>query len=54
MEYLHSDMVFKKFNSTKESFLEKVESCDSNRICDNYGGQFMLNIHSRPLFQLIV
>ncbi len=33
----------KKFNSTKESFLEKVESCDSNRICDNYGGQFVAN-----------
>ena len=33
----------KKFNSTKESFLEKIESCDSNRICDNYGGQFVAN-----------
>lgn len=31
----------KKFNLTKESFLEKVESCDSNRICDNFGGQFV-------------
>ncbi len=31
----------KKFNSTKESFLEKIESCDSNRICDNFGGQFV-------------
>ena len=31
----------KKFNLTKESFLEKIESCDSNRICDNYGGQFV-------------
>ena len=31
----------RKFNSTRESFLEKIESCDSNRICDNYGGQFV-------------
>ena len=31
----------KKFNSTSESFLEKIESCDSNRICDNYGGQYV-------------
>lgn len=31
----------KKFNLTKESFLERIESCDSNRICDNFGGQFV-------------
>jgi 3-deoxy-manno-octulosonate cytidylyltransferase (CMP-KDO synthetase) len=33
----------KKFNATKESFLEKIESCDSNRICDNFGGQYVAN-----------
>lgn len=31
----------KKFYFTKESFLERVESCDSNRICDNGRGQFI-------------
>lgn len=31
----------KKFYFTKPSFLEISESCDSNRICDNYGGQFI-------------
>jgi 3-deoxy-manno-octulosonate cytidylyltransferase (CMP-KDO synthetase) len=31
----------KLFSKTKESFLEKVESCDSNRICDNGRGQFI-------------
>ena len=31
----------KKFYSTKPSFLEVSEACDSNRICDNYGGQFI-------------
>ena len=31
----------KKFYFTKPSFLEVSESCDSNRICDNYGGQFI-------------
>ena len=31
----------KKFYFTKESFLEKVEACDSNRICDNGRGQFI-------------
>jgi 3-deoxy-manno-octulosonate cytidylyltransferase (CMP-KDO synthetase) len=31
----------KKFTKTKESFLEKVESCDSNRICDNGRTQFI-------------
>ena len=27
----------KKFNSTSESFLEKIESCDTNRICESTG-----------------
>ena len=31
----------KEFTNTKESFLEKIESCDSNRICDNERGQFI-------------
>jgi len=31
----------KKFYFTKPSFLEISESCDSNRICDNHGGQFI-------------
>jgi len=31
----------KQFNFTKPSFLEVSEACDSNRICDNYGGQFI-------------
>ena len=31
----------KKFYFTKPSFLEVSEACDSNRICDNYGGQFI-------------
>jgi 3-deoxy-manno-octulosonate cytidylyltransferase (CMP-KDO synthetase) len=31
----------KEFSKTKESFLEKVESCDSNRICENGRGQFI-------------
>ena len=37
----------KKFNLTKESFLEKIESCDSNRICDNFGGQYVANYPHR-------
>lgn len=31
----------KVFTKTKESILEKVESCDSNRICDNGRGQYI-------------
>lgn len=31
----------KKFYNTPESTLEKVESCDSNRICEIYGGQYI-------------
>lgn len=31
----------KKFYYTKPSYLEKVESCDSNRICDTFKGQFI-------------
>ena len=31
----------KEFTKTKESFLEKIESCDSNRICDNGRTQFI-------------
>ena len=32
-----------RFLKKKESFLEKIESCDSNRICDNFGGQYVVN-----------
>ncbi len=32
----------KKFYHTKPSPLELVEACDSNRICDNGGGQFVV------------
>lgn len=42
----------KKFNSTKESFLEKIESCDSNRICDNYGGQFVTEYPFKTSFSV--
>ena len=42
----------KKFNETKESFLEKVEACDSNRICDNGGGQFIARYPFRPYFSV--
>jgi len=31
----------KKFYNTSESTLEKVEACDSNRICEMYGGQYI-------------
>ena len=31
----------KKFYFTKPSFLEVSETCDSNRICDNHGGQYI-------------
>ena len=31
----------KKFYNTPESTLEKVEACDSNRICEIYGGQYI-------------
>lgn len=32
----------KKFYYTKPSPLELSEACDSNRICDNGGGQFVV------------
>lgn len=31
----------KRFHFTKPSYLEISESCDTNRICDNFGGQFI-------------
>ena len=31
----------KKFYKTPESTLEKVEACDSNRICEIFGGQYI-------------
>lgn len=31
----------KKFYNTPETILEKVEACDSNRICEIFGGQYI-------------
>ncbi len=42
----------KEFNKTKESFLEKIEACDSNRICDNGGGQFVAKYPFKPYFSV--
>jgi 3-deoxy-manno-octulosonate cytidylyltransferase (CMP-KDO synthetase) len=42
----------KKFYNTKESFLEKIESCDSNRICDNGGGQYIAHYKYKPYFSV--
>lgn len=42
----------KKFNRTKESFLEKVEACDSNRICDNGRGQFIAQYPFKPFYSV--
>ncbi len=42
----------KKFYNTKESFLEKVEACDSNRICDNYGGQYVADYPYKKSFSV--
>ena len=42
----------KKFYKTEESFLEKVEACDSNRICDNGGGQFIAEYPFKPFFSV--
>ena len=46
-------MVFsKKFYHTKESNLEKIESCDSNRICDNGRGQYIARQKYFPSFSV--
>ena len=42
----------KKFHLTPESFLEKVEACDSNRICDNYGTQYIASYPYRNSFSV--
>ncbi len=42
----------KKFTLTKESFLEKIEACDSNRICDNGRGQFIAQFPFKPFFSV--
>jgi 3-deoxy-manno-octulosonate cytidylyltransferase (CMP-KDO synthetase) len=42
----------KKFHLTPESFLEKVEACDSNRICDNYGTQYIAPYPYRNSFSV--
>ncbi len=43
---IHGIFAFKmfeleKFYKTKESNLEIIEACDSNRICENHGGQYV-------------
>jgi len=42
----------KKFHLTPESFLEKVEACDSNRICDNYGTQYIASYPYKDSFSV--
>ncbi len=42
----------KKFYHTKESNLEKIESCDSNRICDNGRGQYIARQKYFPSFSV--
>ena len=42
----------KKFTKTKESFLEKIEACDSNRICDNGRGQFIAQYPFKPFYSV--
>ena len=40
--FLLLEIFLKKFYNTKPSPLELSEACDSNRICDNGGGQFVV------------
>lgn len=42
----------KKFYKTKESPLEIVESCDSNRICDNYSNQYIAKYKNIPSYSV--
>ncbi len=42
----------KKFYKTKESPLEHIESCDSNRICDNYSNQYIARYKNIPSFSV--
>ena len=42
----------KKFYKTKESPLEIIESCDSNRICDNYSNQYIARYKNIPSFSV--
>ena len=45
--------VFKKlFFNTQRSNLEKIEACDSNRICDNGGGQYVSYFKNLPYFSV--
>jgi len=42
----------KKFHQTKESPLEHVEACDSNRICDNYSNQYIAPYKNIPSYSV--
>lgn len=42
----------KKFYDLPESKLEQIESCDSNRICDNGRGQFIARQPYKPSFSV--
>ena len=42
----------KKFSQTKASHLENVESCDSNRICDNYSNQYIAQYKFFPSYSV--
>ena len=42
----------KNFFNTPESNLEKIEACDSNRICDNGGGQYVSYFKNLPYFSV--
>ena len=40
----------KKFSNTKASHLENIESCDTNRICDNYSNQYIAQYKFFPSY----
>tara|TARA_B100002052_G_scaffold298899_1_gene334099 strand:- start:2317 stop:3099 length:783 start_codon:yes stop_codon:yes gene_type:complete len=42
----------KNFFNIPESNLEKIEACDSNRICDNGGGQYVSYFKNLPYFSV--
>jgi len=42
----------KKFSLTKASHLENIESCDTNRICDNYSNQYIAQYKFFPSYSV--
>ena len=42
----------RKFSLTKESHLESIEACDSNRICDNYSNQYIARYKFFPSYSV--